>query len=179
MTAPIPVAVAPNFHLPDSPAGRLLLADGAGWREPSEGEWAALAPSSATPDLLLLFALPGHLRSSFWAILEQGGMAGDFDAFASEIGRFLAFKQLPPPECAVYELVLHGAGGKVEPRGLWAVVNLGEDPVVLGLPGLRVRLGAGEGCRLPEEVQAEVISPAEDATDIVLLVRRPAPEPRA
>src|SRR5262249_20365864 len=128
---------------------------------------------------VLLFVLPGHLRSSFWGMLEQGGAAGGFEAFASEVGRFLAFKELPPPERAVFELVLHGAGGKVEPRGLWAGVNLGEDPVLVGGPGLRVRLGAGEGGRLPEEVAAEVLPPKGDTPDVLLLVRRPAWEPEA
>jgi hypothetical protein len=70
-------------------------------------------------------------------------------------------------------LVLHGVGGKVESRGLWAVVNLGDDPVVVGVSGVRVRLGAGEGGRLPEEVAAEVIPPEGDAPDVLLLVRRP------
>jgi hypothetical protein len=180
MTAPIPVAVAPNFHLPDAPEGRVLVADGAGWRPPSEAERSALAPRGATPDApggpILLFAMPGHLRSSFWAMLEQGGAAERFDALASEVGRFLAFKQLPPPEGAVFELVLHGAGGQVEPVGLWAVVNLGDDPVVIGVPGLRLRMDAGEGSRLPEGVAAEVIPPEGDAPDVLLLVRRPAPD---
>src|SRR5262249_52822358 len=98
MTAPTPIAVAPNFYLPGPPADRLLIADGAGWHKPSEGE------RSAEPhgDAVLLFALPGHLRTSFWGMLEWGGEAGEFDAFASEVGRFLAFKQLPAPEGAVF-----------------------------------------------------------------------------
>jgi hypothetical protein len=174
MTAPIPVAVAPNFHLPDALADHLLLADGAG---------SSTMPQSATPDSLttsvLLFVLPEHLRSALWGILEQGGEAEDFDNVASEVGRFLAFKQLPPPERAVLELVLNGSGGKVEPRGLWAVINLGDDPVVFGVPGLRVRLGAGEGARLPEALAAEVIPPEGDAPDVLLLVRRPARGPEA
>ncbi len=170
MTTSNAVAVAPNFHLPESPAGRVLVADGAGWRPLAEGEQSALVLPSGP---VLLFALPGHIRASFWAMLEQGKEAGGFDAFAVEVGRFLSFKQLPPPERAVFELVLHGAGGMVEPRGLWAVVNLGEDPVLIGVPGLRVRLGAGEGSRLPEEVAVEVIPPEGDAPDVLLLVRRP------
>src|SRR5215831_2538378 len=113
MTAPIPVAVAPNFHLPDAPGGRLLVADGAGWRPPSEAERAALLLPGAAPGPpggpVLLFALPGHLRSSFWAMLERGEAPTGFDAFAAEVGRFLAFKQLPPPEGAAFELVLHGS----------------------------------------------------------------------
>src|SRR5262249_10813032 len=110
-----------------------------------------------------------------WGMMEQGNLNEDFDAFASEIVRFLAFKHLPPPEHGFFELVLHAAGGKVEPHGLWAVVNLGDDPVVVGVPGLRVRLEAGEGAQPPGEVAAEVIPPGRDAPDVLLLVRRPAP----
>jgi hypothetical protein len=179
----LPVVVAPNFHLPDAPGDRLLVADGAGWRSPSKGERSGTVPQSATPDelsgLVLLFALPGHLRSSFWVMLEQGGTGAGFNAFASAVGRFLTFKQLPPPEGAVFELVLHGAGGKVEPRDLWAVVNLGDDPVVVGVAGLRVRLGPGEGSRFPEEVAAEAIPPEGEVPDVLLLVRRPARGPEA
>jgi hypothetical protein len=178
MTPLIPVAIAPNFYLPNAPAGRLLVVDGAGWRSPSEAEQSAMVPPSATPDSLsgslLLFALPEHLRSSLWRMLEQGGAAEEFGAFTSEVGRFLTFKQLPPPERAVFELVLNGAGGKVEPHGLWAVVNLGDAPVVVGVPGLRVHLGVGEGGRFPEEVAAEVMPPEGDAPDVLLVVRRPA-----
>jgi hypothetical protein len=182
MTAPIPVAVAPNFHLPDA-AARLLVGDATGSRPPYEGERAAMALPTVTPEALsgslLLFALPGHLRSTLWGMLEQGEAAEGFDAFASEVGWFLAFKQLPAPEGAIFELVLHAAGGKVEPRGLWAVVNLGDAPVVVAVPGLRVRLGAGEGGRLPEGVAADVIAPEGDAPDVLLLVRRPARGPEA
>jgi hypothetical protein len=175
MTTPIAVAVAPNFHLPGAPTGRLLVPDGPGWRPPSEDELSVIVPRSATPNLILLFTLPGHFRSSFWGMLEQGRLDEGFDAFASEVVRFLAFKQLSPPERAVFELVLHAAGGKVEPHGLWAVINLGDDPVLVGVPGLRVRLEAGEGARLSEEIAAEVIPPEGDALDVLLLVRRPAP----
>jgi hypothetical protein len=177
MTLPISVAVAPNFHLPDAPGGRLLVADGAGWRSPTEGERSTIVPRDAAPDWpsgpILLFGLPGHLRSSFWLMLEEGSAAGRFDAIALEVGQFLSFKQLPPPHRAVFEFVLHGAGGKIEPRGLWAVVNLGDDPVAVGVPGLRLRLAAGEGAQFPEKVAAEVIPPEGDAPDVLLLVRRP------
>lgn len=171
MIAPLPVAVAPNFHLPGAAEGRLLVADGAGWRSPTEGE--PFATPEQPSGLILLFALPGHLRASFWVMLEQAGPDADFDGFASEVQRFLAFKQLPAPERAVFELVLHGVGGTVEPSGLWAVVNLGDDPVVVGVPGLRVRLGPGEGSRLPAEIATEVIPPEGEAPDVLLLVRQP------
>jgi hypothetical protein len=183
MIASLPVVVAPNFHLPDAPAGRLLLADGLGWRSPTDDERSVIVSQSVMPDqlssLVLLFALPEHLRTSFWTMLEQAGTGGNFDAFASEVGRLLTFKQLPPPERAVFELVLNGAGGKVEPQGLWAVVNLGEDAVVVGVPGLRVRLEAGEGARLPEAVTADVLPPEGEMPDVLLLVRLPSRGPQA
>src|SRR5690242_16190437 len=115
MTASVQVALAPNFHLPGVLAERLLVADRGGWRAPSEDERAAITPPDVTgaepSGLVLLFALPRHLRSSFWALLEQDETRGDFGAFAAEVGRFLTFKQLPPPPQAVVELVLQGAGG--------------------------------------------------------------------
>jgi hypothetical protein len=176
MTAFFPVAVAPNFHLGDGLAGHLLVADGAGWRPPSDSELRALAPACAAPGTpgrtVLLFALPGHVRASFWAMLEQGAVATGFDAFASEVAQFLTFKQLPPPAHAVIELILHGAAGTIEPHGLWAVVNLSDDPVLVGVPGLRVRLAAGEGCRLPDEATVAVIPPERDTPDALVLVRR-------
>jgi hypothetical protein len=183
MTARVLVAAAPNFHLPGALAERLLVADGGGWRPPTEAERAAIAPPDAAEagrsGLVLLFALPAHLCSSLWAMLEQGQTREGFDAFAAEVGQFLTFKQLPPPEQAVVELVLQGAGGVVEPSGLWAAINMGDGPVAVGLPGLRVRLGAGEGCRLPEGMVAQVLAPAGEAPEVLLVVRRPAREPGA
>jgi len=173
MTACHQVVVAPNFHLPGAMAERLLVADGDGWRSLPEGERQDVTRGELS-GLVLLFALPSHLRSSFWAMLERAEMGGGFDAFASEVGRFLTFKQLPPPERAGFELVLHGSRGAIEPRGLWAVVNMGDDAVVVGVPGLRVRLGPGEGCRLPEDVAAEVIPPGAEVPDLLLVLRRPA-----
>jgi hypothetical protein len=177
MTTSIPVAVAPNFHLRNAPAGRVLLADGTSWRPMSKGERSAVATQSATQDerndLILLFALPGHLRSGFWYMLEHGETAAGFEAFAAEVGQFLAFKQLPPPERAAVELVLHGAAGTVDPHCLWAIINLGDAPVLVAVPGLRVCLESGEGARLPQAVTAEIVPPDGDAPHVLLLVRQP------
>jgi hypothetical protein len=175
MTMPIRVAVAANFHLPGAAADRLLLADGTAWRMPTEAERAVLAPPTATPDAatVLLFTLPGHLCASFWSMMEQSRTADGFDAFAVEVSRFLSFKELPPPARAVFELVLHAAGGNFEPHGLWAIVNLSDDPVAIDTSGLRVRLGTGEGCRLPNDVAAEVTPADGDTPDVLLIVREP------
>jgi hypothetical protein len=169
------VAVAPNFHLPGAPTERMLVADEAGGRCPVEGE----QPADSAGGVVLLFALPDHLRSSFWAMMEQAEARRDFAAFAAEVGRLLTFKQLPPPAGAVFELVLHGQAGAIEPSNLWAVVNLGEDPVAVGLPGLRLRLEPGEGSLLPEIVTARVLPPEGEALDVLLVVRRPSSGPSA
>jgi hypothetical protein len=180
MTSCLRVVVAPNFHLPGSPAGRLLVGAEDDWHTPTEDETAAIMPGDAARDelgrLVLLFILPVRLRSALGELLEQPEAGGDFDAFAREVGRFLAFKELPPPERAVFELVLLGPGGAIEPRGLWAVVNMGDDPVMVGLPGLRLRLEAGEGCRPPEGAAADVLPPAGALPDVLLVVRRSSEE---
>jgi hypothetical protein len=178
MTPRCQVIVAPNFHLSGALADRLLVAEGDAWRAPSEGDLAAIIPTDATRDdlgrLILLFALPVHLRSSFWLMMENSEPSDDFDAFAEEMANFLAFKQLQPPERAVIESVLH-LSGSINPVGLWAVVNMGDDSVLVGLPGLRLRLESGEGCRLSEGVSAEVLPTASEVPAVLLLVRRPVP----
>jgi hypothetical protein len=174
MNAIIPVAVAPNFHL-DSPADRLLVVDGSGWRALTDAEHAAHLALQATPiepnSRVLLFTIPARLRTACWAVLEQKEGDTGFDGVAAEIGKFLRFKQLPPPERALFELVLHGPAGKTEPGDLWAIVNLGDDPVLIGLPELRVRLGTAEGCRLPEGLQVTVVPPDGETPHLLLVMR--------
>jgi len=174
MTVSVQVMVAPNFHLPGELGERLLVPDGAVWRFPGAGERDALVPREAAAadlnGLVLLFTLPGHLRASFWLMLEQQDARRDFDAIVSEIVRFLTFKQLPPPEGAVFELILHRAGAAMEPPDLWAVINMGDDPVVVEVPGLRLRLGAGEGCRLPQGIAAEINPPVGELPDVLIRI---------
>ncbi len=173
----VPVAVAPNFHLPGEVAERLLVAGPGGWIPPSadqcSGRGTQAAPPAGMDGLVLLFALPAHLRTAFWAMLEQAEAGGNFEALAAAVGRFLTFKQLPPPRHAVLELVLLGAAGTIAPEGLWALVNMGDEAVV-GFPGLRLLLGPGEGCRLPPGAVAEVLPPRDQSPRMLLLVRRPA-----
>jgi hypothetical protein len=171
------LTVAPHFHLAGEWVARLLVSDGESWRAPDEAEIASLVSAPQTRDELAacvcLFALPGHLRSAFWSMLarQASGGDGDFVAFAAEAAGFLQFKQLPPPEGSAFELILRPAGAAFQAAGLWAVINLGEEQAVVAWPALRLRLGPGEGCRLPDGAAPEVLPPADDEADVLLVVR--------
>jgi hypothetical protein len=205
------LVVAPNFHLGADWSQRLSV--GAGVEQTSEGlfprpPWRpahddeltllVLDPAGPTarqelPSCLCLFVVPGHLRSTFWDLLaraqEQGEISADgFSAFVAEIGRFLAFKQLPAPAGAVFDLVVNRSG-QVEAlaaSSLWGLINLGEDAesvVFVNLPQseipgpdyppVRFYLAPGEGVRLPAGVLlgSDVVE-AEQA-EVLLLIRLP------
>jgi hypothetical protein len=168
-------AIAPNFQCNGTWIDRLLVAEGDGWRAPRETELAGLTLESPTEDAAAcscLFSIPAHLRSRFWAVLtEQAATgAGDFVAFANDVSQFLAFKGLPPPESAVLELLVQDVSGSVEAADLWALVNLGEEPVVLAWPDLRLRLSPGEGCRITASWPPDVVPPSEDP-NVLLAIR--------
>ncbi len=170
MTAPCRLAVAPNFHLPGTVAERLLDTDG-----PLSDVVSPNPTLDELSGLVLIFVLPARLRATFWAMLEQpapDGTGDDFDALAAETARFLAFKQLPPPQRGLFELVLQRPAAPFEARSLWGVVNLGDESVVVALPGLRLRLDASEGCRLPDGMTVEGLSPAGDDPAVLLVMRR-------
>jgi hypothetical protein len=167
--------IAPNFQCSGSWIDRLLVAEGGGWRAPRDDELARLVPDVRPEDAAgcsCLFSVPAHLRSRFWAVLtEQAATgAGDFVEFANELARFLRFKGLPPPANAVIELLVQDASGRVEAADLWALVNLGEEPVLLAWPELRLRLDPGEGCRTPASWSADVVPPA-DEPNVLIAVR--------
>ena len=181
------LAVCPHFHLAEDWSRRVSLGAGidrtaAGlvprlpWRPASDDELALLlldptlpTAREALPDCLGLFVVPSHLRSAFWDLLasaqERGEVPRDgFDAFVGEMAGFLAFKQLPTPAGAVFELVVNGPG-QTSPLAIapvWGVINLAEDAdavVFVNLPGgdmpppdyppVRLQIGPGEGLRLP------------------------------
>ncbi len=166
------VAIAPNFYLDADWAQRLRVPKGAGWRAPTEAEQAAMVGAESLPERVSLFVLPAHLRSAFWSMLQQQAEAegGDFVAFAAEVARFLAFKQLATPTGAVLELVAQGTDGTLATHALWGMMNLGEDPLTLAWPTLRLELRAGEGCRLPRALPAVVLPPAAEP-HLLLVVR--------
>src|SRR5262249_44840350 len=62
-----------------------------------------------------------HLRSAGWQLLEQvheteeQRLAG-FDAFVGEVARFLAFKELPVPDGAAFELLVSRPGQRATHR---------------------------------------------------------------
>jgi hypothetical protein len=155
---------------------RLLVAEGEGWRAPHAAELAGLTlemPSENASGCSCLFSIPAHLRSRFWAMLTEQATsgAGDFVAFAHDLTGFLAFKELPPPEDAVCELLVQDANGTFVTADLWALVNLGEDPILLAWPELRLRLSPGEGCQITAESPPGVVAPAEEL-NVLLAIRR-------
>jgi hypothetical protein len=169
------LVVAPMFHLQVDWGRRLLVGNGSdgAWRAPDAAELASLLPDEFLPiprealtDCLCLFRLPQHLRAASWRLLETASATGTlpaagFDAFAGGVGRFVALKEMPPPDGAVLELLVSNPGLRRVPglngaRPLWAAINLGDEATSLVIENspchaLRVRLTIepGEGCRLP------------------------------
>jgi len=129
------------------------------WRPPDEQEQAVLLPDPSLPfarqglrDCLCLFQLPRHLRSTGWQMLEQAHETEEkrqagFAAFAAEVARFLAFKDLPVPDGAAFELVVSKPGQRSshwngQPPGL--AFNLdGATPVPVRDEARRPRLWGG------------------------------------
>ena len=175
-------AIASNFHVSGGWLDRVLVAPNEGWRAPREDELAALvAEAPRTDGAALLFAIPAHMRARFWTMLSEQAAegTGDFIAFAADMRQFLVFKELPPPADAVFELLAQDAGGKVNAAGLWALVNFGDEPLHLDWPGVRLRLGPGEGCRIDPSCPPGVVPPAEEPNVMVAIRHGPAAEGRA
>jgi hypothetical protein len=169
-------ATAPDFHLGGNWSDRFLVAEGPSWRAPREDELAALVAEAPRPDTaVLLFTVPAHMRGRFWEMLSEEAAegTGDFVTFAADLRQFLAFKELPPPTDAVFDLVVQDAGGSVDTAGLWALVNFGDELLLLDWPTVRLRLGAGEGCRLGAGLAPNVVPPAEEP-NVMVAIRRDA-----
>ncbi len=103
-----PFVVAPNFQCKGSWADRLLVAEADGWRAPNENELAGLtlaAPGDGAA-CSRLFTVPVHMRTRFWAMLDEEAAqgSGDFSYFSDDLADFLTFKDLPPPKDAVTEI---------------------------------------------------------------------------
>jgi len=165
-------AIAADFHLAGGWSDRLLIADGEGWRAAREDELAAfVADVSRSEGAALLFTVPAHMRGRFWEMLgeEAAEGTGDFVTFAGDLRQFLAFKELPPPTDAVFDLVVQDAEGAVDSAGFWALVNFGDEPLLLDWPTVRLRLGPGEGCRIRAGLSPTVVPPADDPNVMVAI----------
>jgi hypothetical protein len=142
-----PLVVAPFFHQSVDWSSRLLVSGGVEneqgrfvpqppWRAPTAAELAALVPDRAPAqrDLegcLCLFALPQHLQTTWWDLLDRARLAGTtqlegFDGFVGEAASLLAYKELPVPDGASFDLVasqpgqrsLRYSAGGARPEGL-------------------------------------------------------------
>ncbi len=167
-------AVAPNFQCKGSWADRLLVAEGAGWRAPDAAELVSLTqkPEDAAASASL-FSVPMHLRGRFWAMLDEEAAegSGDFVSFSDDLAQFLTFKDLSPPKDSVCELLVQDAGGKVTTSDVWALINFGEDPLLLAWPALQLRLNPGEGFQTAAGSPPEVVPPAHDELNALVAIR--------
>lgn len=163
-------AIAADFHVSGGWLDRLLVAEGDGWRAPREDELALLV--AGTDGAALLFVMPAHMRATFWTMLNEQAAegTGDFIAFAADMRQFLVFKGLPPPADAMFELLAQDAGGEVDAAGLWALVNFGDEPLFLDWPGVRLRVGPGEGCRTDPRCPPGV-APAAEEPNVMVAIR--------
>jgi hypothetical protein len=168
-------AVAPNFHCGGSWKDRLLVAQGGGWRAPHDDELTGLAleEPGRDPACCCLFSVPAHMRHRFWAMLnrEAAEGSGDFDEFSDDLANFLTFKELPPPGDVVCELLVQDAAGTVDTGDVWALINFGDEPVLLGFPQLQLRLRPAEGCRMIVGLPPHVVPPPQDEMNVLLAVR--------
>ena len=182
-----PLVVAPFFHQSVDWSGRLLVSGGVeeeqgrfvpqpSWRAPTAAELAALVTDRAPAqrdDLegcLCLFALPQHLQTTWWDLPDRARVGGTthlegFDVFVREVASLLAFKELPVPDGARFDLVASQPGqrslgwnaGGARPEGLafdvsprtpwpprpegrparlWGGINLGDEAMSVVLVNL-------------------------------------------
>jgi hypothetical protein len=137
-------------------------------------------------------ALPAHLSAAFWDLLarapEPGAVPAEgFGAFVAETARFLAFKQLPVPAGAVFDLVVTrpGPATPLAAAALWGLINLGDAASLVFLnvppgevpaadyPPVRLRLGPGEGVRVPAGILLGTGGFERGQPDVLLLIRLP------
>jgi len=169
-------AIAPNFQCKGSWTDRLLLAEGDGWRAPHDDEVVGLTANEPSGDgaaVSSLFAVPVHMRTRFWAVLDEEAAAGtgDFVSFSGDFAEFLTFKNLPPPKDSVYELLVQDADGQVSADDVWALINFGDEPVLLAWPQLQLRLAPGEGCRMAAGLPPDVLRPVKDELNVLFAIR--------
>ena len=113
------------------------------------------------------------MRTRFWAMLNEEASAGtgDFDEFSDDLAQFLTFKELPPPKNSVCELLVQDAHGKVRTGDVWALINFGQEPILLAWPQLHFRLVPGEGCRMTVGLPPDVVPPRKDELNVLLAIR--------
>jgi hypothetical protein len=159
---------------------RLLVAEGDSWRAPRDDELASLTSGQPSEDgaaRTFLFSVPAHMRTRFWAMLDEEAATGtgDFVEFSDDLAQFLTFKNLSPPQDSIWELLVQDASGTVSTDDIWALINFGEEPLLLAWPQLQLRLVPGEGCRMTAGLPPDVVPPVKDELSVFIAVRqRPA-----
>lgn len=167
--------IARGFQAKGSWTDRLLVAEGDDWHSPRNEELDCLTLKSPAENdaACSLFSIPAHMGRRFWSMLneEVAEGAGDFVSFSDDLARFLSFKDLSPPKESVCELLVQSPGGRVKTADVWALINFGEESVVLAWPELRLQLSPGEGCRMTAGFPPEIMPPQTDELNALLVIR--------
>jgi hypothetical protein len=174
--------VAPRFHLGGDWSARLQVCSAGSWLA-VHGEDISLLTEAASPDdSICLFRIPDHMRSSFWALLEQTadlgtGQLPGFDHFATQLNDFMAFKQFGLPAGARCDLVVSRENRRC--GELWGAINLADEPTSVVFTAaaagnaVKLILAPGEGFRRPENCSILTSFPGDaQAPDVLLLVNQ-------
>jgi hypothetical protein len=166
-------AVAAHFQCKGSWADRLLVAEGDDWRVPHQDELASLTENPPEAESAFLFSIPVHMRTRFWAMLDEEAAAGsgNFVGFSDELAEFLTFKSLAPPKDSVCELLVQDVNGTVATGDIWALINFGEEPVLLAWAQLQLRLNPGEGLKSAPGRPPDVVPPSNDDPNVLVVIR--------
>ena len=60
----------------------------------------------------------------------------------------------------------------METGDVWALINFGDEPVLLAWPQTRLKLSPGEGCRLTAGLPPDVEPPPQDELNVLLAIRK-------
>jgi hypothetical protein len=173
-------------------AGDHLVPEGT-WRPPTEAELALLlapgeAGDGAWEQHVCVFAVPEHLRSSWWdRVAAAGDGPPDLAPFARAFSDFAQFKKMPLPARCSFDLVVTPPGRPAATGPFVAGVNLGDERTSLILlnrpptlrffvdfpryPLVRLDLGPGEGVRLPPDGVVLERCPSDKDVDVWLAIR--------
>ena len=166
-------AIAPNFHLGGGWSDRLLVAENEGWRAPREDELAAPRggdTAAVTPRLCCsrFRRTCAPASGTCWARRPPRAAA-----ISSPSRRTCASSspsrscRRPPTPRSIFWFRTWAARWILPVSG--RLINFSDEPLLLDWPGVRLRLGPGEGCRIDPRSPPGVVPPAEEPNVMVAI----------